>query len=132
MAEDTEQAIEVDDDSILAHKSIRIRPLQQMKQKHLRSLRRVVKLGQHLDPANLNPDQVFELMDALSGALEGLLIGWTPAEIDELSLEEMLTIYQGIGDTTRHALPNGISWNSMPRSAPTTRARGQTGSTQSS
>src|SRR5262245_54207733 len=132
MSDERTEAIEVDDDSILAHKSIRIRPLRQMKQKHLRALRRVVNMGQQLDPANLDPDQVFELMNALSHALVGMLIGWTAADIDELSLEEMLTIYQGVGAETRHALPNGSSWNSMPRSAPTTRVRGRTGSTQSS
>jgi hypothetical protein len=129
---DEQIQVEVSDDSILAHKQVKLRSVQQMKQKHLRLLQKVMRLGSRIDAANVSPDQVFEVMEALSGALAGLLIGWSESDIDELTLEEMLLIYNQLGDTTRRALPNGTSSNSTPRSGQTTPRRGRPGLTRSS
>lgn len=129
---DTTLTIDVPDDSILAHKNIELRSIKQMKQKHLRLLQKVMRMGSRIDAKNIDPDQVFEIVEALSGALAGLLIGWSAAEIDELTLEEMLLIYNQLGASTRHAVPNGTSSNSTPRSGQTTVGRGRPGLTRSS
>jgi hypothetical protein len=125
-------AIEVDDDSILAQKQLTIRPIQKMKQKHLRALQRVMRMGRRIDAEHLDEEQVFELLDALSSALQGLLIGWTPADIEELTMDEMLLVYNQLGNETRHAVPNGRSSSSTPRSSRTTQVAARTGSTPSS
>ena len=94
-------AIDVPDDSILAHKQLTVRPVSKMRLKHLRALKRVAAAGRNAD------------MDDMALALLGCLIGWSEDEVDELSLDEMMLV---IGELDRHeksAIPNGSGSSSQ-------------------
>lgn len=108
-------AIEVPDDSILAHKQLTIRPLNKMRLKHLRAFRRVVAAGRNAD------------MDDMAIALQGVLIGWTEADVDELTLDEMMLVISKLDSHEQGAIPNGSGSNSRQRSARTMRGRGRAG-----
>jgi hypothetical protein len=112
--------VEVGDDSILAHKTLTIRPITKMKLKHLRAFQRVASAGRSAD------------MDDMALALAGALIGWTEDEVNELSLDEMLLVIGKLGEQRQNALPNGTSSPSPQPSPRTMRGRGRTGSKQSS
>lgn len=108
--------IDVPDDSILAHKELTIRPISQMKLKHLRAFQRVVAAGRNAN------------MDDLAAALEGALIGWTPDDIEELTLDDMLLVIGKLGAQQQAAIPNGSGSPSSTRSPRTPRGRARTGS----
>ena len=104
LTEDLEIAIEVADDSILAHKKITVRPLSQAKLKHIRAAQRVFNAGRDAD------------IDDMIVALAGFLIGWSEDEVSELTLAEMTPIMDAINAQQRGAIPNGNSSSSRPRS----------------
>ncbi len=112
--------IEVPDDSILAHKQLTIRPIKEMKLKHLRAYQRVAAAGRSAD------------MNDLAIALQGALVGWSEDEVNELTLDEMLLVIGKLGEQQSTALPNGTSSPSTPLSPRTTRGRDRTGTKRSS
>lgn len=107
--------IDVPDDSILASKQLTVRPLTKMRLKHLRAFQRVKNAGRE---ANIE-----DLALALSGALDG----WTPAEVDELTLDEMLLVISEMDNREKAAIPNVNGSSSPPPSGQTTRGRRRTG-----
>lgn len=94
--------VPVPDESVLAHKQLTVRPIGTMKLKHLRAYQRVAAAGKAAD------------MDDLALALEGALDGWTPDEIGELTLDEMLLVVHALGAPLADALPNANGSNSSP------------------
>lgn len=112
--------IEVPDDSILAQKQLTVRPLNQMKLKHLRAYQRVAMAGRNAD------------MDDMALALSGALVGWSEDEVNELTLDEMLLVISKLGEQQQGAIPNGKSSPSTPPSARTMRGRDRIGSKRSS
>lgn len=96
--------IDVPEDSILASKELKVRPIAQMRLKHLRAYQRVAAAGRNAN------------MEDLAVALQGALIGWTPEDIDELTLDEMLLIIRQLNGHAASAIPNG---NGSSLSTPT-------------
>jgi hypothetical protein len=92
---DVLKLIDVPDDSILAHKTLTVRPIEKMKLKHLRAFQRVKNAGRDAD------------MDDLALALSGALDGWSEDEVDELTLDEMLLIIGEMDRKEKTAIPNG-------------------------
>lgn len=95
--------IDVPDDSILASKKLDVRPISQMRLKHLRAFQRVVSAGQNAD------------MEDMALALSGALIGWTEDEVNELTLDEMLLVIQKMDQRQQGAIPNGSGSSSRRR-----------------
>jgi len=107
--------IDVPEDSILAHKKLVVRPIEQMRLKHLRAFQRVKNAGREAD------------MDDMALALAGALDGWTEDEVNELTLDEMLLVIGEMDRRETSAIPNGSGSSLPPRSARTTRGRRRTG-----
>lgn len=104
LTEDLTIDIDIPDDSILAHKTITVRPMRQAKLKHIRAAQRVFNAGRDAD------------MDDMIVALSGFLIGWTEDEVAELTLDEMTPIMEAIRNQQSQAIPNEKSSSSRPRS----------------
>jgi len=115
VTEDLEIAIEVPDDSILAHKKITVRPLSTAKLKHIRAAQRVFSAGRD---ANI---------DDMIVALAGFLIGWSEDEVAELTLAEMTPIMAAIEQQQRGAIPNGKDTSSRRPSPQSKRRLARTG-----
>jgi len=107
--------IDVPDESILASKKLTVRPIGKMKLKHLRAFQRVKNAGRDAD------------MDDMALALAGALDGWSEAEVNELTLDEMLLVIEQMDRREQAAIPNGKSSSSLPPSGRTTRGRRRTG-----
>ena len=107
--------IDVPEDSILAHKTLTVRPISKMRLKHLRAFQRVKQAGREAD------------MEDLALALAGALDGWSEAEVGELTLDEMLLVIGEMDTREKAAIPNANGSSSRPHSARTMRKRPPTG-----
>lgn len=104
MTNDEVRLLDVPDDSILANKKLVVRAINKMKLKHLRAFQRVVAAGRQAD------------MDDMALALSGALIGWTAADVDELTLDEMLLVIDQLNSRQQAAVPNGNGSSFTPPS----------------
>lgn len=124
---DTTITTTVPDDSILASKQLTIRPVTQMKLRQLRQLRALAQKTKQLDTAALTDEQAFSLMDDMSDVLTTMLMGWTRADVEELSIDEMTLIIKQISGDQRAALPKATSSRSTRRTARGTGTPGRAG-----